>query len=101
MGGDEWNCPKCTFLHHFPGQRCTMCNALRVTKEEMRDFVQGGKKSHTATTSADDENDNNTYSGSGNHQQRLPLHCQGAAMAQSINGSDGRNNNVASQRIQG
>lgn len=41
MPSDEWNCSVCTFRHLFPAQRCQMCNSLRVTKQQMRDFVQG------------------------------------------------------------
>eukprot|EP00804_Cyclotella_cryptica_P015445 CCRYP_008049-RB/>CCRYP_008049-RB protein AED:0.02 eAED:0.02 QI:108/1/1/1/1/1/5/398/1979 len=45
MGFDEWNCPKCTFHHKFTAQRCQMCSALRVSREQMRDFVLGNKTS--------------------------------------------------------
>jgi len=38
----EWSCEVCTFRHAFHGTRCSMCNSLRVTKQQMRDFVAGG-----------------------------------------------------------
>jgi hypothetical protein len=36
-----WTCTRCTYQHSAPGTRCVMCNELRVTKEQMRDFVMG------------------------------------------------------------
>lgn len=36
-----WECSRCTYRHHAPGNRCVMCNELRVTKEQMRDFIMG------------------------------------------------------------
>ena len=47
MPVDEWNCSKCTFRHKYPAQRCQMCSALRVSKQQMRDFVAGGGNSNT------------------------------------------------------
>lgn len=36
-----WTCTQCTFQHHAPGDRCSMCNQLRVTPKHMYDFVNG------------------------------------------------------------
>eukprot|EP00956_Cyclotella_meneghiniana_P024867 scaffold50719_cov76-Cyclotella_meneghiniana.AAC.1 len=70
MGYDEWNCPKCTYLHTFSAQRCQMCGSLRVTKNQMRDFVLGkniksssssvgsGSNQVQLSTAADATNDN-------------------------------------------
>lgn len=38
----EWSCDVCTFRHAFHGSRCSMCNSLRVTKQQMREFITGG-----------------------------------------------------------
>lgn len=40
-GAGGWNCATCTFYHHAPGNRCAMCQEPRVTKAQMRDFIQG------------------------------------------------------------
>eukprot|EP00562_Extubocellulus_spinifer_P005224 CAMPEP_0178521912 /NCGR_PEP_ID=MMETSP0696-20121128/28225_1 /TAXON_ID=265572 /ORGANISM="Extubocellulus spinifer, Strain CCMP396" /LENGTH=63 /DNA_ID=CAMNT_0020152937 /DNA_START=168 /DNA_END=356 /DNA_ORIENTATION=+ len=45
MGGFEWSCRACTFCHRAPAPRCQMCGELRVSREEMRDFVTGGTSS--------------------------------------------------------
>ena len=37
-----WNCSRCSFRHEFHGTRCAMCNALRVTTAQMKDFIAGG-----------------------------------------------------------
>ncbi|KAL3774127.1 hypothetical protein ACHAWO_012505 [Cyclotella atomus] len=55
MGYDEWNCPQCTFLHKFPGQRCHMCGSSRVTKEQMRNFVLGKKIDKSSIGSCTDK----------------------------------------------
>jgi hypothetical protein len=50
-----WYCNECTFRHSFHGTRCSMCNSLRVTTQEMRDFIAGkqiGGDSSTADGSA-------------------------------------------------
>ncbi|KAL9181781.1 hypothetical protein ACHAXT_012124 [Thalassiosira profunda] len=39
-----WSCNRCTYSHSFASQRCSMCGALRVSKEQMRDFVTKGKR---------------------------------------------------------
>ena len=36
-----WECQKCTYYHKAPGTRCVMCDSLRVTREQIRDFVLG------------------------------------------------------------
>ena len=43
-----WTCGRCTFRHHAPGNRCVMCNELRVSKEQMRDFILGNKQNPAA-----------------------------------------------------
>jgi hypothetical protein len=58
MGYDEWNCPQCTFLHKFTAQRCQMCGALRVTKEQMRNFVLGKKIDKGSTDRASSSSSN-------------------------------------------
>ena len=106
MAGDQWHCSKCTFLHLFPGQRCTMCNALRVSKEEMRNFVQGkNKNAASSSASSSESNDDNgdgggrddggtdsSNNGSGRMQQRFPQHhaAEHHAAAAAM-----QNNNVA------
>ena len=37
----EWQCHSCTFSHAFPGTRCSMCDKLRTTTQDMADFVTG------------------------------------------------------------
>jgi len=37
----SWNCEKCTYFHKCHGTRCAMCGTLRVTKQQMRDFITG------------------------------------------------------------
>ena len=43
MGGFGWNCRQCTYRHESHAARCQMCGELRVSREEMRSFVTGGK----------------------------------------------------------
>jgi fanconi anemia group M protein len=37
----SWECSKCTFRHQALALRCVMCNELRISREQMRDFIQG------------------------------------------------------------
>lgn len=36
-----WQCSICTYQHHAPGTRCAMCGEMRVTKEDMSNFILG------------------------------------------------------------
>ena len=40
-GKNIWSCSKCSFRHEFDGTRCAMCNSLRVTTAQMRNFIAG------------------------------------------------------------
>ena len=46
-----WNCPRCTYFHQFRAERCKMCGSLRVTRDQMRDFVAGKQLSGVTTKS--------------------------------------------------
>ena len=46
----SWECSSCTFRHQAHAPRCVMCHELRISREQMRDFIIGGNKS-TGTTS--------------------------------------------------
>ncbi len=50
MAGAGWSCETCSFRHEFNGTRCSMCNSLRVTKEQMRKFIAGGKDNKGSTS---------------------------------------------------
>lgn len=36
-----WNCQHCTYHHHADAHRCVMCGELRVSRQQMADFVRG------------------------------------------------------------
>lgn len=50
----SWECSSCTFRHQAHAPRCVMCNELRVSREQMRDFIIG--RSITTTTSSSSMN---------------------------------------------
>mmetsp|Transcript_14744 Transcript_14744/g.28141 ORF Transcript_14744/g.28141 Transcript_14744/m.28141 type:complete len:83 (-) Transcript_14744:117-365(-) len=49
---DPWSCEKCTYFHQYSAQRCVMCNSLRVSKQQMRDFISGRSKSSRSNSSS-------------------------------------------------
>ena len=58
----EWHCHSCTFYHAFPGTRCSMCDKLRTTTQDMADFVTGktirkDTTTNPATSSSSSSND--------------------------------------------
>lgn len=59
MAVEEWSCSQCTYQHKYPAQRCMMCCALRVSKQQMRDFVVG--------KSGSDDGGGSSNAGGSNH----------------------------------
>eukprot|EP00978_Attheya_sp_CCMP212_P000904 scaffold1948_cov52-Attheya_sp.AAC.7 len=37
----EWSCERCTYVHKYHAARCVMCDAFRISKQQMRDFCLG------------------------------------------------------------
>ena len=48
----SWDCSSCTFRHQAHATRCVMCNELRVSRENMRDFIIGKSTTTTTTTTS-------------------------------------------------